>query len=175
MNLESVSSSAMPNSWDPMYYTTHEILQARILECVAVPSSKGSSQPRDEPRSPTLQADSLPSEPLGKLKNAWVGSLSFFQQIFLTQESNRGLLHCREILYWLSYQGIPWILKLLVDPYMTWSCLTSMDFTSTSKEWNYTGADIRANIRAFLQFDVVCTQCLVYNRFLCINQIINSL
>ena len=31
-----------------------------------MPSFMGSFQPRDDPRSPTLQADSLPSEPLGK-------------------------------------------------------------------------------------------------------------
>ena len=43
------------------------ILQARILEWVAVPSSRGSPQPRTEPRSPVLQADSLPAEPPGKL------------------------------------------------------------------------------------------------------------
>ena len=42
------------------------ILQARILEWVAMPSSRGSSDPRIEPRSPELQADSLPSEPPGK-------------------------------------------------------------------------------------------------------------
>ena len=39
-----------------------------------------------EPRSPTLQADSLPAEPPGKLKNTGVGSLSLLQQIFPTQE-----------------------------------------------------------------------------------------
>ena len=61
--------------------------------------------PGIEPRSSTLQADSLPSEPLGKRKNTWVGSLSLLQGIFLTQESNRGLLHYRQILYQLSYQG----------------------------------------------------------------------
>ena len=38
--------------WDPMDYSlpgssVHGIFQARILEWVAVPSSKGSSQPRD--------------------------------------------------------------------------------------------------------------------------------
>ena len=42
------------------------ILQARILEWVAMPSSRGSSNPGIEPRSPTLQVDSLPSEPPGK-------------------------------------------------------------------------------------------------------------
>ena len=40
----------------------HGILQARILECVAFPFSKGSSQPRYQTRSPTLQADSLPAD-----------------------------------------------------------------------------------------------------------------
>ena len=58
-------------------------------------------------RSPTLQVDSLPTEPQGKPKNTGVGSLSLSQGIFLTQESNWGLLHCRLILYQLSYQGSP--------------------------------------------------------------------
>ena len=34
--------------WDPMDYTVHGILQARILEWVAFPFSRGSSQPRDQ-------------------------------------------------------------------------------------------------------------------------------
>ena len=38
-------------------------------------------------------------------QNTAVGSLSLLQGIFLTQESNRGLLHCRRILYQLNYQG----------------------------------------------------------------------
>ena len=54
-----------------------------------------------------MQADSLPSEPPRKLKNTGVGNLSLLQGIFPTQESNRVLLHCRWILYQLSYQGSP--------------------------------------------------------------------
>ena len=61
--------------------------------------------PGIESRSPSLQADSLSSEPPGKPKNTGVGSLSLLQGIFLTHESNWGLLHCRRILYQLSYQG----------------------------------------------------------------------
>ena len=38
-------------------------------------------------------------------QNIGVGSLSLLQGIFLTQESNCRLLHCREILYQPSYQG----------------------------------------------------------------------
>ena len=38
-------------------------------------------------------------------KNTGVGSCSLLQGIFPTQGSNRGLLHCRQILYQLSHQG----------------------------------------------------------------------
>ena len=56
---------------DPMDYSlpgssVHGIPQARILEWVAIPFSRASSQLRNKPRSPSLQADSLPSEPPGK-------------------------------------------------------------------------------------------------------------
>ena len=61
--------------------------------------------PGIKPRSPALQADSLPAEPQGKPKNTGAGSLSLLQGIFLTQELNRGLLHCKRILYQPSYQG----------------------------------------------------------------------
>ena len=44
------------------------IFQARILEWVAISFSRESSAPGIESRSPTLQANSLPSEPLGKHK-----------------------------------------------------------------------------------------------------------
>ena len=63
--------------------------------------------PGIEPRSPTLQADSLQSEPPGKPKNIVVGSLSFLQGTFLTLELNQGLLHCRWILYQPSYWRSP--------------------------------------------------------------------
>ena len=77
-----------------------------ILDWVTFPFSRGSSNSGIEPRSPTWQADSLPAEPQGKPNNTGVGSLSLLQEIFPTQESNQGLLHCRQILYQLSYQGI---------------------------------------------------------------------
>ena len=78
-----------------MDYTVRGILQARIQEWVAL--SQGLN--------PGLQADSLPTEPQGKSKNTEMGSLSFRQAIFPTQESNPGLLHRTQILYQLSYQG----------------------------------------------------------------------
>ena len=92
-----------------MEYTVHGILQARILKWVAFPFLRGSGDPVNpgiEPRSPGFQVDSLPAEPQGKPKNAEVVSLSLLQGIFPTQESNRGLKHCRQILYQLSYQRL---------------------------------------------------------------------
>ena len=59
--------------------------------------------PGIKPRSPALQSDSLLSKPPGKLKNTRVGSLSLLQGIFPTQEPNRYVLHCRQILYQLKY------------------------------------------------------------------------
>ena len=66
-----------------MDYTVHRILQARILEWVAFPFSRESSQPK----SPILLADSLPAEPQGKPKNPGVGSLSLLQGNSPTQVS----------------------------------------------------------------------------------------
>ena len=84
------------------------ILQVRILEWVAVLSSWGFSQFRDQTQvSPTLRvADSLQPEPPRKPKNTGMGGLSLLQGNFPTQELNQGLLHCGLILYQLSYQGI---------------------------------------------------------------------
>ena len=59
------------------------------------PSPGDLSHPGIEPWSPTLQVDSLLSEPLGKWKNTGVDSLSLLQGILLTQEYSLGLLHCR--------------------------------------------------------------------------------
>ena len=51
---------------DPIDYTAHGILQARILEWVAFLSPEELPNPGIESRSPTLQVDSLPTEPPGK-------------------------------------------------------------------------------------------------------------
>ena len=77
------------------------------------PSPGDLPNPGIEPRSSALQDDSLPAEPQGKPKNTGVGSLSLLQQIFLTQELNHGLLHLRQILYQLSYQGSPTICHVI--------------------------------------------------------------
>ena len=55
--------------YSPPGSTVHGILQARILEWVAIPSLGDLPDPSIEPGSPVLQAISLPSEPLGQPRN----------------------------------------------------------------------------------------------------------
>ena len=115
----SVSCSVVPDSLRP-----HELTAAH-----QAPLSMGFSRqgfwnglpfpsPGDLPHagiesgSPALQADSLPTELQGKPKNTGMGNLSLLKLIFLTQESNWGLLHCRRILYQLSYQGSPFYIYI---------------------------------------------------------------
>ena len=68
---ESEVAQSCPTLCDPVDCSlpgssVHGIFQARVLEWVDISFSRGSSQPRIEPRSPTLQADALPCEPSGK-------------------------------------------------------------------------------------------------------------
>ena len=57
-----------PVDCSPPGSSVHGILQTRILEWVAMPSSRGLPDPGIEPRSPALQADSLPSGPPGGIR-----------------------------------------------------------------------------------------------------------
>ena len=63
VNCSVVSDSLRPQG--PPGSFVHGILQARILEWLAIPFSRGSSL-ENEPGSPALQADSLPSAPPGR-------------------------------------------------------------------------------------------------------------
>ena len=73
--------------FDPMDYTVHEILQARILEWIAVPFSRGSSHPRDRTQVSRIAGgfftswatrEALRKPQKGKLAN----SVSFFSRFF---------------------------------------------------------------------------------------------
>ena len=116
--------------------SVHAILQARVLEWVAIPFSKGFSQPRDQTRVSSIAGTFFITEPPGKphrqdwseshsvmsdslwphgLHSPWnspgqntgVGSRSLLRGIFLTQRSNPGLLHYRQILLTAEPQGKP--------------------------------------------------------------------
>ena len=73
--------------------------------------------PEIKPESPTLQADSLLSEPPGKPSILeWV-AVSFFKRLFPTQGLKLVFLHCSQILYHLSLQGRPRILEQVAYPF----------------------------------------------------------
>ena len=110
-----------PMDCSPSGSSVQGFLQARILEWVAHPPPRDLPNPGIKSRFPTLQMDSLPSEPPGKPKNTRVGSLSLLQGKFLTQKSNQGLLHCRHILYQLTRKAHSWfIISCKFRVYSTW-------------------------------------------------------
>ena len=122
----------------PSDSSVHGILQARMLEWVAMPFSRGSSRPRDLTHISYVSC-------IGRqvlyhkchLGVTWkflscvqlfvtpwtigVVSLSLIQRIFPTQGSNPALPHCRQILYQLSHQGSPRILEWAAYPFSSGS------------------------------------------------------
>ena len=88
----------------PVDYTVHGILQARILEWVAIPFSRGSSQTKDQTQISHIAGGFFTSWAMRESQEYWSGFL--LQRIFPTQESNRGLLQCRQILYnWVTREA----------------------------------------------------------------------
>ena len=55
-------AQSCPTLWDPIDYTVHGILQARMLEWGVFPFSRDLPDPGIKPGSPALQADSLPGK-----------------------------------------------------------------------------------------------------------------
>ena len=99
-----MSDSAMPMDLSPPDSSVHGILQARILEWVAKPSSRGSSRPRDRTCvsyvSCNWQEGSLPLVPAGKPR-----SLSNPSQI---QEVAKALR---------TYSSLPWTVPEAAAPF----------------------------------------------------------
>ena len=54
---------------NPTDFTVHGILQARLLEWIAIPFTRGYFHQGIKPRLPELQADTLPAEAPGKPKS----------------------------------------------------------------------------------------------------------
>ena len=74
--------------------------------------------------------------------NTGVGSLSLLQGILPTQESNPGLLHCRQILYQLSYQGSPSLLLVnALSVSQSWDFLLNSSFKE-DKDWGLASSEL---------------------------------
>ena len=91
------------------------IFQARILEWIAMSSSRGSSQPRDRTQISCITCGFFTIWATRKPKYTGLISLSLLQGIFLTQGSNWGLLHCKWILnHWATREApvsVSWFSK----------------------------------------------------------------
>ena len=130
---------AQSDSLRPTDCTVHGILQARILEWVAFPSSGDLPNPGIEPRSSALRADSLPAEPQG-----WTRTNTF---IVLSV-----------ICYIETLNILPWILNpafyhLVEPPTPEWIFLV------------FTHVRIRYNVCAAFSLLIPCPTCThLYSR-----------
>ena len=70
-----------------------------------------------------MQADSLPAEPQGKPKNTGVVAYPFSSISSRPRNSNRGLLHCRQVPYQLSSQGSP-VAAVIPPAVILWAPIT---------------------------------------------------
>ena len=94
-------------------------------------------------------------------QNTGVGSLSLLQGIFPTQESNRGLLHCRWMLYQLSYQGSPILIILGTSHKQNQAvlsfCIWFISFNITSSRFIHVVACVGISFLVRLN-DISCPQ-----------------
>ena len=114
-------TQSCPTLCNPMDYADHGILQARILELVAFPFSRGSSQLRDR-NQVSCMVDFLPAEPQGKPispYNLGKSCFMYFEAFFLIRH-----MCIKDFCIFL----------------MTWSfyCYTASLYVSLSLSWTFT-------------------------------------
>ena len=106
-----------PTLCDPMDYTVCGILQARILEWVDFPFSRGSSQPKDQTQISRIA---------GRFFTSWVTREA---PLFPTQGLNPCFCSSSTESQLLDCQGSPWKGKLLKQNYLTsWSPVYGINF-----------------------------------------------
>ena len=116
----------------------HGILQARILEWVAFPFSRRSSQPRDQTKVSCIAGRSLPAESPGKPKNTGLGCHFLLQGIFPSQGLN---LHLLCLLHWqvdsliLVPPGKPNMLGFFSFLELHMSCFLCMGYSYHLSAW----------------------------------------
>ena len=114
----SESGSVCPTLCDSMDYG---ILQAWILEWVAFPFSRGSSQPRDRTQVSRIAGRVFTSWAMREAQEYWSGQSIPSPGDLPHPGSNQGLLHCGHIFYLLSHQGSP---KEWMSFYLLWQSVS---------------------------------------------------
>ena len=181
----SESHSVMSDFSDPMDYSlpgssVHGILQARILEWVAIPFSRGSSQPRDRAQVSCIAGDSLLSEPPGKPKNTGMVSLSLLQGIQQPKKrlfKKNGWISEQQILWHFSFPhlNLSFSAVLQTNSFATKVAVKASSLTLEGAQsiWNSTKASPSENclckllISGFVLFDL-------NQRLLCVNSPISK-
>ena len=112
LNHSVVSGSYNPRDCSWLHSSVHRILQARILEWVAISFPRRSSQqdlpnPGIKARSPALQVDSWPSEPPVKQKYCYFLWVLLFPCILMTFNL---LPVLKNFLHWSPPHGLPSLL-----------------------------------------------------------------
>ena len=112
---------------DPMEYTAYGILQARILEWVAFPFSRGSSQPRDRTQVSRIAGRFFTTWATKEAQEYCSGQPIPSPEDLPDPGIEPSLLHCRQILYQLSYEGSPfdtelWLKIQLLHGYVSDNC-----------------------------------------------------
>ena len=137
--------------WDPWVQLDLRSSRASLPKCSVRCNSESHSVVSN-----SLQPHGLYSPWNSPGQNTGFCSLSLLQRIFPTQELNWGLLHCKQILYQLSYQGSPkWgmpVVSLIIFfyNYIVWKSLSHVWHSVVSdflrphgiySHWNSAGQD----------------------------------
>ena len=99
-----------------------------------MPSSRGSYQLRDRTQVSCIAGGFFTVWTPGKPVTTGVGSLSCLKANFPTQQSNWGLLNCRQVLYQLSYKRSP--KNMLICNFSQIICLWPRSDTPLRQKWS---------------------------------------
>ena len=112
MKSETISYSIVSNNpmdWSPLGFSTHGICQARILEWVAISSSRGYSKPRDGTRVSCIAGRFFTAQATREVCEIYCPNLLSFHPFYF---------------FFFPSQGIIYFLKI-----MSWIVILSMNFT----------------------------------------------
>ena len=112
-------AQSCPTLCDPMDYTVHGILQARILEWVAFPFSRGSSQPRDQTQVSCTAGILATHFSILAWKIPWIEEPCRLQSMGLQRVGHNRATSL--LLYQLSHKGSPRIVEWVAYPFSSGS------------------------------------------------------